>query len=262
MRQPRRDDDADNPLRLCYTGPVARARPPARDRGAVRDRDRVRLRAVRVALRADVAPRQRPYGTLGSVRQHPSSGDVNQARVVDERRRRGRRRRGRRARAAQPGHHARLLRDARRDGRGRRTTGGCAPATWSATTATGPTRSSGASKEVIRRRGENLSPAEVEAALERHPDVAEAAVVGRAVGAVRGRRQGVRAWPRPDARSTRPRCGASPPSTWPPSRCRATSRWSTSCRTDPTGPAGQAPAPPRAHADARWTSRPRRGQAR
>ena len=32
-------------------------------------------------------------------------------------------------------------------------------------------------KEVIRRRGENLSPAEVEAALERHPDVAEAAVV-------------------------------------------------------------------------------------
>src|SRR5439155_15982059 len=35
----------------------------------------------------------------------------------------------------------------------------------------------GRKKEVIRRRGENLSPAEVEAALERHPDVAEAAVV-------------------------------------------------------------------------------------
>jgi crotonobetaine/carnitine-CoA ligase len=33
-------------------------------------------------------------------------------------------------------------------------------------------------KEVIRRRGENLSPAEVEAVLERHPDVAEAAVIG------------------------------------------------------------------------------------
>ena len=31
---------------------------------------------------------------------------------------------------------------------------------------------------MIRRRGENLSPAEVEAALERHPDVAEAAVIG------------------------------------------------------------------------------------
>jgi crotonobetaine/carnitine-CoA ligase len=36
----------------------------------------------------------------------------------------------------------------------------------------------GRKKEVIRRRGENLSPAEVEAALERHADVAEAAVVG------------------------------------------------------------------------------------
>jgi crotonobetaine/carnitine-CoA ligase len=36
----------------------------------------------------------------------------------------------------------------------------------------------GRKKEVIRRRGENLSPAEVEAALESHPDVAEAAVIG------------------------------------------------------------------------------------
>jgi crotonobetaine/carnitine-CoA ligase len=35
----------------------------------------------------------------------------------------------------------------------------------------------GRKKEVIRRRGENLSPAEVEAALEHHPDVAEAAVI-------------------------------------------------------------------------------------
>jgi crotonobetaine/carnitine-CoA ligase len=36
----------------------------------------------------------------------------------------------------------------------------------------------GRRKEVIRRRGENLSPLEVEACLERHPAVAEAAVVG------------------------------------------------------------------------------------
>ncbi len=36
----------------------------------------------------------------------------------------------------------------------------------------------GRKKEVIRRRGENLAPVEVEAALERHPDVAEAAVIG------------------------------------------------------------------------------------
>ena len=36
----------------------------------------------------------------------------------------------------------------------------------------------GRRKEVIRRRGENLSPVEVEACLESHPDVVEAAVIG------------------------------------------------------------------------------------
>jgi crotonobetaine/carnitine-CoA ligase len=36
----------------------------------------------------------------------------------------------------------------------------------------------GRKKEVIRRRGENLSPAEVEATLDGHPDVAESAVIG------------------------------------------------------------------------------------
>jgi crotonobetaine/carnitine-CoA ligase len=36
----------------------------------------------------------------------------------------------------------------------------------------------GRKKEIIRRRGENLSPVEVEAALEAHPAIAEAAVVG------------------------------------------------------------------------------------
>jgi crotonobetaine/carnitine-CoA ligase len=36
----------------------------------------------------------------------------------------------------------------------------------------------GREKEIIRRRGENLSPAEVEEALATHPDVAEVAVIG------------------------------------------------------------------------------------
>ncbi|HEY3174861.1 MAG TPA: AMP-binding protein [Candidatus Polarisedimenticolia bacterium] len=36
----------------------------------------------------------------------------------------------------------------------------------------------GRDKEIIRRRGENIAPAEVEAALESHPSVKEAAVVG------------------------------------------------------------------------------------
>ena len=36
----------------------------------------------------------------------------------------------------------------------------------------------GRKKEVIRRRGENVAPAEIEEALASHPDVVEAAVVG------------------------------------------------------------------------------------
>ncbi|HEU5057283.1 MAG TPA: benzoate-CoA ligase family protein, partial [Kofleriaceae bacterium] len=36
----------------------------------------------------------------------------------------------------------------------------------------------GRRKEIIRRRGENVAPAEIEEALESHADVAEAAVVG------------------------------------------------------------------------------------
>jgi crotonobetaine/carnitine-CoA ligase len=36
----------------------------------------------------------------------------------------------------------------------------------------------GRRKEVIRRRGENVAPAEIEEALASHPDVVEAAVVG------------------------------------------------------------------------------------
>ena len=45
---------------------------------------------------------------------------------------------------------------------------------------------------MLRRRGENLSPLEVEEAIQAHPDVVECAVVGVAVRAVRGGGQGVR----------------------------------------------------------------------
>ena len=57
MRQPVRPDDADNPLRLCYTGPA-----PERDRQEEIERRFglrivVRLRDVGVAVRADLAAR-------------------------------------------------------------------------------------------------------------------------------------------------------------------------------------------------------------
>ena len=55
----------------------------------------------------------RPFGTLGSPRQHPTLGTVNEARVVDDDGRDLGAGRDRRAAAAQPDGHARLLGDAR-----------------------------------------------------------------------------------------------------------------------------------------------------
>ncbi len=199
---------------------------------------------------------ERPYGTLGSARQHPELGDVNEARVIDGGAvGRGRGHRASSSCATRPSCAATSRCPTRR----RRccTTVGCAPATWCATTATSTYTFVGRVKEVIRRRGENLSPAEVEAALERHPDVAEAAVIAVAselseddvkafvVGrAGRDRRPG---------RAAR----ASRPGSWPRSRCRATSRSSTSCRT--VRPGGSRSTGCRWSAPrTRWTSPPRR----
>ncbi len=84
MRQPERPDDADTQLRLCYTGPA-----PERDRQLEIER-RFGLRIV-VGYALSESPYgliwargSRPYGTLGSVRQHPVLGVINEARVVNE----------------------------------------------------------------------------------------------------------------------------------------------------------------------------------
>jgi carnitine-CoA ligase len=108
----------------------------------------------------------RPYGTLGAARQHPELGHVNDARVVD----------GElelrnpvvmRGYYEMPEATAAVFHD------GWLRTGDLVQAN-----ADGTYTFLGRKKDVIRRRGENLSPAEVEAVLERHADVAEAAVVG------------------------------------------------------------------------------------
>jgi crotonobetaine/carnitine-CoA ligase len=82
MRQPPRADDADNPLRLCYTGPA-----PERSRQQEIER-RFGIRIV-VGYAMSESPYgliwargTRPFGTLGAVRQHPVLGVVNEARVV------------------------------------------------------------------------------------------------------------------------------------------------------------------------------------
>src|SRR5205085_7980832 len=106
------------------------------------------------------------YGTLGVPRQHPQLGRVNDARVVD----------GElqlrnpavmRGYYEMPDETAEVLVD------GWLKTGDLVVANED-----GTYTYAGRKKQVIRRRGENLSPLEVEAALELHPAVVEAAVIG------------------------------------------------------------------------------------
>ncbi len=178
MRQPGRPGDADTALRLCYTGPA-----PARERQEEMER-RFGLRIVVGYAMSEspyglIWPRgTRPFGTLGAARQHPDLGVINYARVVDDA-----------GREAGPGGTGELLLS-----NPVLTPGyyGMPAETARAFTADGWLRTGdlvsvgpggtytfvARKKEVIRRRGENLSPAEVEEVLEDHPDVLECAVVG------------------------------------------------------------------------------------
>jgi crotonobetaine/carnitine-CoA ligase len=177
MRQPERTDDADTPLRLCYTGPA-----PERERQLEIER-RFGLRIV-VGYAMSESPYgliwphgSRPYGTLGKVRQHPYLGVVNEARVINDA--------GvvlgagatgelelrnpviTRGYWGMPDQTAAVM-----DGDWLRT-GDLVTANDDGTY-TFISRV----KEVIRRRGENLSPLEVEEVLDSHPAVLESAVVG------------------------------------------------------------------------------------
>jgi carnitine-CoA ligase len=177
MRQPERPDDAETPLRLCYTGPA-----PEKDRQLEIER-RFGLRIV-VGYALSESPYgliwargTRPFGTLGSVRQHPHLGTINEARLVDEA-----------GAIVGPGGTGELqLRNPV-----------LTPGYWRMPAETAAVMSDGwlrtgdlvtaghdgtytfvaRVKEVIRRRGENLSPLEVEEVLGAHPAVLECAVVG------------------------------------------------------------------------------------
>jgi carnitine-CoA ligase len=177
MRQPPRPDDAATPLRLCYTGPA-----PARARQEEMER-RFGLRIVVGYAMSEspyglIWPRgTRPFGTLGAPRQHPGLGVVNEVRVTDDD-----------GRDLGPGETGELL----------MRNPAVTPGYWGMPEETASAITEGwlhtgdlvtvddggtytfvaRKKEVLRRRGENLSPAEVEEALAGHPDVLECAVVG------------------------------------------------------------------------------------
>jgi carnitine-CoA ligase len=176
MRQPERDDDADNPLRLCYTGPS-----PGKERQLQIER-RFGFEIV-CGYALSESPYgliwkkgTRPYGTLGGPRQHPTLGDINEARVMVE------------GRLVGPGETGELqLRNPAlmlgyyempEETKKVLTDGWLRTGDLVTVNGDGTFTFVGRKKELIRRRGENLSPVEVEMALEAHPAVAEAAVVG------------------------------------------------------------------------------------
>jgi crotonobetaine/carnitine-CoA ligase len=195
MRQPPRPDDAETPLRLCYTGPS-----PAREWHEAFER-RFGLRVV-CGYAMSESPYgliwrhgTRPFGTLGSPRQHPRLGTVNEARVVAEVRA------GAEVGAeVRPGAEDEVA-DERECGPGQ--TGELllrnptvTPGYWGMPAETASAVVDGwlrtgdlvtvnsdgtytfmaRRKEVLRRRGQNLSPAEVEEVIQAHPDVLEVAV--------------------------------------------------------------------------------------
>jgi carnitine-CoA ligase len=177
MRQPPRPDDADTPLRLCYTGPA-----PERERQLEIER-RFGIQIV-VGYAMSESPYgliwsrgTRPYGTLGSLRQHPVLGAVNQARVV-----------GPDGNVLGPGETGEIeLRNpvVTRGYWGMpEETAALFDDGWLRTGDLVTVGDDGTytfvarQKEVLRRRGENLSPLEVEEVLDAHPAVLESAVVG------------------------------------------------------------------------------------
>ena len=172
MGQPERPDDADNPLRRCYSVPS-----PSRERHEAIERRFGFEIVCGYGLSESTygliwPPDQRPFGTLGVARQHPRLGHVNDARVHD------------------PNDHGVGELELRNPAIMRgyyempEETAAVLVDGWLRTgdlvtdDGHGTFTFVGRQKEVIRRRGENLSPTEVEAALDSHPDVAEAAVIG------------------------------------------------------------------------------------
>jgi crotonobetaine/carnitine-CoA ligase len=176
VRQPVRADDASTDLRLCYTGPS-----PAREwQEAFEQRFGLRVVCGYAMSESPYAliwrHGTRPFGTLGSLRQHPRLGTVNHGRVVDDD-----------GHELGPGGTGELL----------LSNPTVTPGYWEMPEETAAALSDGwlrtgdlvtvnddetytfvaRRKEVLRRRGQNLSPAEVEDALTAHPAVREAAVV-------------------------------------------------------------------------------------
>ena len=175
--QPARPDDAATPLRRCYTGPS-----PKREwQEAFEERFGLEIVCGYAMSESPYgliwAHGTRPFETLGQVRQHPTLGVVNSARVVDPS-----------GSPVPPGGTGEMqLRNpvlARGYWQMPAETAAAFVDGWLHTGDLVTDNGDGTYtfvarvKEVLRRRGNNLSPAEVEDAVASHPSVREVAVVG------------------------------------------------------------------------------------
>ncbi|MEU0469387.1 AMP-binding protein [Amycolatopsis sp. NPDC006131] len=181
LAQAKTPHDGDNPLRTCYAAPA----PPEREHREFEQRFGVRLICGYGLSESTYGlvwrPGTRPFGTLGWPRQHPTLGAVNEVRVVDED-----------GRDVEPGITGELLLRNPTVTRGYfgmpEETAQVVRDGWLhtgdlvASSPDGTYRFVARKKEVIRRRGENLAPAEVEEILLRHPGVADCGVVGVPAG--------------------------------------------------------------------------------
>jgi crotonobetaine/carnitine-CoA ligase len=176
MRQPEREDDAKNPLRLCYTGPS----PPKERHLEIERRFGIEIVCGYALSESPYGliwrKGTRPYGTLGSPRQHPTMGEINKARVMKDKKSVGAGEVGElqlKNPAVMLGYYG-----MREETKKVLTDGWLRTGDLVRVNDDGTYTFVEREKELIRRRGENLAPVEVEAALEAHPAVAEAAVIG------------------------------------------------------------------------------------
>lgn len=181
LAQPRSARDRDHELRVCYAAPS-----PAEQRHReIEARFGFQLTCGYGMSESTYglvwSPGTKPYGTLGHPRQHPSLGEINEVRVVDAH--------GAdlpvgetgelllRNPAVTPGYFGMTEETAAVLVDGWLHTGDLVTRNED-----GTFTFSARLKEVIRRKGENLAPAEVEEVLRTHPGVADCAVTGVAVG--------------------------------------------------------------------------------
>jgi crotonobetaine/carnitine-CoA ligase len=179
MRTPSARTAAAGPLRLCYTTPA----PSSKERHrAIEERFGFRVTAgygLSETPYGTIWPLEgeSPYGSMGSLKQHPTLGEVNEARIVDDDDRD----------VAEGTEGELLLRNpavmngylGMPDETAHALRGG-----WLHTGDVvrrdpgGTFHFVARKKDIVRRRGENVAPGEIEDVLATHPGIVEASVIG------------------------------------------------------------------------------------